>query len=369
MPSKLPNALISTISPHLTLGKSRLETLSLLIILLVNVRTVNLTHIASQFLATAKATSSYRRLQRFFQFVRLDEDCLARAVVTLSKVNPPWILCLDRTNWKLGKSNVNIEDAVHRHEAPSHSLDVDPARQTGQQQWCRAYRPDAALSGAFWRRIDPLSACRPRVHRAGMDRFPVADKVMFSIRVKANMAVVLETGRTHLLETLLRKRDGRTLLRKHEGRFATMPSNLGTPLRFACKELDNGELLIIVSNSENPSEALRVYKRRWFIECLFRDGKSGGLNMEDTHLTDLEKLSLLTAIVTLAMVWSYACARRKMGRRGIAKGPHGYLRKSWFRTGFDLLRNWILHSQDKAAEVWTTLWPNAKKPLQFVRVV
>ena len=108
MPSKLPNALISTLSPHLTLGKSRLETLSLLIILLVNVRTVNLTHIASQFSATAKATSSYRRLQRFFQFVRLDEDCLARAVVTLSKVNPPWILCLDRTNWKLGKSNVNI---------------------------------------------------------------------------------------------------------------------------------------------------------------------------------------------------------------------------------------------------------------------
>lgn len=199
--------------------------------------------------------------------------------------------------------------------------------------------------------------------------FLLRNKVIFSIRVKANMAVVLETGRTHLLETLLRKRDGRTLLRKHEGRFATMPSNLGTPLRFACKELDNGELLIIVSNSENPSEALRVYKRRWFIEYLFRDGKSGGLNMEDTHLTDLEKLSLLTAIVTLAMVWSYACARRKMGRRGIAKGPHGYLRKSWFRTGFDLLRNWILHSQDKAAEVWTTLWPNAKKPLQFVRVV
>lgn len=108
MPSKLPGALIETLSVHLTLSKSRLETLAGLIVLLVNVRTVNLTHIAAQFSSTAKAASSYRRLQRFFQFVRLDEDWLARAIIKLSKVNPPWILCLDRTNWKIGRSNVNI---------------------------------------------------------------------------------------------------------------------------------------------------------------------------------------------------------------------------------------------------------------------
>ncbi len=108
MSAKLPDTLISTLSIHLNLSKSRLETFAGLIILLVNVRTVNLTHVAAQFSATTKTGSSYRRLQRFFQFVRLDEDWFAKAVVRLSKVNPPWILALDRTNWKLGKSNVNI---------------------------------------------------------------------------------------------------------------------------------------------------------------------------------------------------------------------------------------------------------------------
>ena len=49
MPSKLSGTLISTLATHLTLSKSRLETLAGLIILLVNVRTANLTHIAATF--------------------------------------------------------------------------------------------------------------------------------------------------------------------------------------------------------------------------------------------------------------------------------------------------------------------------------
>ncbi len=126
-------------------------------------------------------------------------------------------------------------------------------------------------------------------------------------------------------------------LKKHGGRFATMSASAGTPLRFASKRLADGELLIVVTNSANPLEALRVYKKRWFIECLFGDGKSRGLNMQDTHMTKLEKLSLLIAVITLAMVGSYACAKKQIGRRSIKKAKHGYLRKSWFRTGFDLL--------------------------------
>ncbi len=127
------------------------------------------------------------------------------------------------------------------------------------------------------------------------------------------MYITLDTGRKYMLKTLLQKTAMHAFLRKHWGRLETMPESVGTPLRFACKRRPDGELIIIVANSKNPAEALRVYKKRWFIECLFKDSKSGGLNMEDTHMTDLEKLSLLTAIVTLAMVWAYACARKKNG--------------------------------------------------------
>lgn len=62
-----PGALVETLSAHLTLSKSPQQTLAGLIFLLVNVRMVILTQIASQFSATAKADSSYCHLQRFFQ--------------------------------------------------------------------------------------------------------------------------------------------------------------------------------------------------------------------------------------------------------------------------------------------------------------
>ncbi len=81
MSHRLPDTLMLTLSSHLELGQSRVQTLSWLIIGLINARTVNLSHVASQFAGAAQVSSSYRRLQRFFQHVQLDGDWLAVAPV------------------------------------------------------------------------------------------------------------------------------------------------------------------------------------------------------------------------------------------------------------------------------------------------
>ncbi len=83
MSHPLPDALVRTLSPHLELSKSRLETLAWLIAGMVVARTVNLSHLASQCSNKALVSSNYRRLQRFFQYVRLEGDWLAPAVVKL----------------------------------------------------------------------------------------------------------------------------------------------------------------------------------------------------------------------------------------------------------------------------------------------
>ncbi len=369
MNSKLPDTLIFTLTTHLDLSKSRIETLAGLIVLLVNVRSVNLTHVAAQFSATAKVASSYRRLQRFFQFARLDEDWLARAVIKLLKINAPWILCLDRTNWKIGKSNVNIlmlAVVTKRVRLPLMWTMLDKQGSSNSTERIALMQRYLDIFGPG--SIKYILADREFIGPQWIG-FLLQNKVLFSIRVKGKMYVTLDNGRTYLLENLLKKRCMWAFLRKHAGRFTTMPAAVGTPLRFACKGLKGGELLIIVTNSENPLEALRIYKRRWFIECMFADSKTRGLNMEDTGMSDLKKLSLLIAIVAIAMVWSYACASQELGRSSIPKAKHGYLRKSWFRTGFDLLRNWIFHDPNKAAEIWQNLWPKRKTGIKFVRVV
>jgi len=105
---KAITALALTLSPHVALSKTRLETLSLLIAAMISARTVNLSHIASERAGTVLIASIYRRLQRVFQHVALREDWSARLVVQLPGLSGPWHLCLDPTNWKIGKRDVNI---------------------------------------------------------------------------------------------------------------------------------------------------------------------------------------------------------------------------------------------------------------------
>ncbi len=52
-------------------------------------------------------------------------------------------------------------------------------------------------------------------------------------------------------------------------------------------------------------KALKAYRKRWRIECLFGDSKTRGLNREDTRLTQPAKLNTLLVFITLAMAWKY----------------------------------------------------------------
>lgn len=58
-------ALAETLQPRIDLGKSRLETLCLLVVGMVSARTVNLGHIACERPGSVLIASTWRRLQRF----------------------------------------------------------------------------------------------------------------------------------------------------------------------------------------------------------------------------------------------------------------------------------------------------------------
>lgn len=368
MSHHLPDTLTHTLSPHLELGKSRLQTLSWLIIGLVNARTVNLSHLASQCSGSAQVSSSYRRLQRFFQYVSLEGDWLALVVVKLMKIRPPWVLCLDRTNWKIGRHDVNIlmlAIATRRLRIPLMWTVLDKAGSSNQCERIALMRRYLGLFGS--NSIAWLLADREFIGGQWM-KFLLENNILFAIRVKENSVVYLNDGRGYQLKTLLRKPAGIKLLKSRSARLAAMDEGLGAPLSFAAKRLGDGEFLIVASNGPG-NKALTAYRQRWQIECLFGDSKTRGLNMEDTRLTQPVKLNTLLVIITLAMVWAYACATAIKGTKAIKTRAHGYRYKSWFRLGFDQLRKWILHQPETAAEIWKRLWPKRKGTFQTARVV
>jgi hypothetical protein len=92
------------------------------------------------------------------------------------------------------------------------------------------------------------------------------------------------------------------------------------------------ELHIIVSFNK-PHHAQEIYKERWQIETIFRALKTSGFNIEDTHLTDLDRVAKLLALVMVAFVWAYKAGIYLDKIRPINIKKHGRRAKSLFKYG------------------------------------
>lgn len=349
-------ALMGTLCRQFALSKSWLETLAVLVMGLAQSRTVNLTHLACHFPGRARHASSYRRLQRFFQHVRLDCDSLALLVVSMLNLSRPKCLALDRTNWKIGSSDVNIlmlAIVTRRFRVPllwsmiGHQGCSDADQRIALMQRYLALFPAET--------IEILLADREFVGARWMD-FLHENTIPFAIRVKGNMTLTMTGGKTRSFETLLRrKRTGASA--QWEGRLKGTSGATSQELRIAAKRLSSKEVLIIATNQPDARQALNRYRRRWGIECLFGDAKTRGLNLEDTRITNPHKLECLLVVVTLAITWAYRCATRAMGMKAIPRKTHGRRQKSWFRLGFDHLRQWIINDPPQAISAWCNTAP------------
>ena len=345
-------ALMGTLGRQFALSKSRLLTLSVLIMGLAQSRTVNLTHLASHFPGKATHASAYRRLQRFFQFVRLETDRTALLVVRMLDLERKKCLVLDRTNWKIGSTDVNIlmlAIVTRRFRVPllwsliGHQGNSDTDQRIALMRRYLALFPAAS--------IEFLLADREFVGTRWMD-FLNENNIPFVIRVKDDMTLTLADGHTWSLKTLLRKKRARSVPAIWQGRLNGTAGATKQVLNLAAKRLADDQWLIVATNQQEARQALNDYRRRWGIECLFADAKTRGLNLEDTRIRAAEKLDSLLVVVTLAVTWAYRCATRTMVMKAIPRKTHGRRQKSWFRVGLDALRRWIFNEPQRAIDAW-----------------
>ncbi|MFH6783101.1 IS4 family transposase [Methylobacterium sp. MA0201] len=314
----LRTTLVTSLSTHLVLRKSRLETLGTLIIALIHGRSVNLTHIASHCRGSACYTSKYRRLQRFSQHVRLDQAVIAALVVRMLNLARPKCLALDRTNGKIGRHDVNIlmlAIVTRRFRVPLFWTVLHNQGNSNTAQRIALLKQYLALfePGS----IEFLLAEREFIGAAWF-KFLIEAEIPFAIRVRSELTMSLPDGRPWSIESLLRNKRARRTIHTLD---LVLPDTALT-VKLAAKRLASGEWLIVMTNTAKPKRALQLYRRRWGIECLFGDAKARGLNLEDTHLTDPAKIELLVVILTLAMTWVYKTATATMGLRSIPRKAH-----------------------------------------------
>lgn len=101
-----------------------------------------------------------------------------------------------------------------------------------------------------------------------------------------------------------------------------------------------GDIVVLI-HSESIAEPWEIYRVRWEIEVLFKALKTGGFNLEDTHITDFDRFDTLLGVVAIA-----CCLAYRVGEFVTEVDPpklknNGYKPHSFIRYGIDCLREII----------------------------
>lgn len=307
---------------------------------LIQLRTVNLTELALVVQRQSQVFSSnYRRLQRFFERLDLDAALFAKIMIRFCD-KKDWVLCLDRTNWKFGKADINILVLAIAHK--NIAIPV---------LWC--FIPHRGNSNLGHRKailkrfIDLFGTARMRALTADREFVGNAwfswlkeNNIPFVIRIKSKMKIGRKQGElttaNHLINAL---KPGEIIVLEEERWITDQPDRLKLFVS-ACNNSD-GKLVIVLSNKDGP-DALDIYKRRWEIESLFGCLKTRGFNFEETHMCHEKKVNNLLIALSLAFVWSYKVGEWKNELTPIKLKAHKRKAHSLFRYGMDLVRQSLL---------------------------
>ncbi len=201
------------------------------------------------------------------------------------------MLYLDRTDWKIGRKDVNIlmlAVVAKRLRIPLLWTVLDKAATSNGAGRIASMQRYLALFGA-----SPVETPLGDREFIGADRIEclLKNDIPFALRVKETMTVERDNGqKLSLKASLCKRRIGATLKNRH-GRLTTLDEALGLPLRFAAKRIENRALPILATTLD-PQRALEACKKRWAIECPFGDVETRGFTLEDIRFSNPAKLTL-----------------------------------------------------------------------------
>ncbi|MBK8755204.1 MAG: transposase [Candidatus Competibacteraceae bacterium] len=102
--------------------------------------------------------------------------------------------------------------------------------------------------------------------------------------------------------------------------------------------------MLILASSKKGQQSVEYYKERWQIETLFSCLKSRGFHLEETHVTDPERIKRLLIIPVITFCWAHRIGEWQHDSvKPIKVKKHLRFSKSIFKTGLDFIRNAIFN--------------------------
>jgi Transposase DDE domain len=329
-----------TLGENVTWNKARINFLAKFTVALVQVKTVSLVQISSVMPGRAKPDSHYKRCQRFLRFFDLPFAEVAHLVIKLLGIQLPFVISIDRTDWYLGETPLNILMLSLVYKGVAFPLLWTVLEKKG----CSNTSERIALLEKYVKLFGKESLAFVTADREfiGRDwfRYLRRERLPFRLRIRENLKVTTARGSKKVAaRNLFRtQRAGEGVLLRGQRKV------LGEEVSLMGMRTPEGEY-VIVASSQHTDQILKDYALRWKIENLFGCLKTRGFCLEATHITEHERLEKLLALLTLAFCWADIAGQWLARTNPIKIKKHGRLAKSIFRHGFDYLRR-ILCNQD-----------------------
>jgi len=295
--------------------KRRLPFLGNLISSIIKSRSVNMQKVAENIEGEAETMSNYRRIQRLFKDQDFDYNNTARMLAGILPNNEKWTLTLDRTNWKIGKKNVNIlvlavaykgmaiplfwEFLKKNKEEDDKNINEGKRGNSNTTERINIMKKFIEVFGK--EKIEVLTADREFIGKEWF-KYLIDEDIPLVIRIKKNTKLENIFFDVENIDALFKNI-------KYDEFYGYGKADIfNTELHIGgIQSKKSKEPLILVSNRKMKKETLKIYKKRWEIETLFSALKSRGFNFEETKITDSYKIEKLMALLSICFVWTIRC--------------------------------------------------------------
>lgn len=254
-------------------------------------------------------------------------------MLRLLKIEPKYTIAIDRTEWQLGKHCVNVLLLSITYK----SLSIPVFWTVFNEKGCSDNAERREILEKFIvqfgiRSIRFVTADREFCSKEWLT-FLIEKKIAYRLPIKANHQITNARG-----EPIRASRLCRTLKIGERLELKGVRKLWNQQVYAAvCKKEDGDNVLLI--SSEQSGKILIEYGERWKIETLFGVLKTRGFRLEDTHLTEPERVSKLLSLLTIAVSWAILAGELESQATPLKIKKHGNLEKSIFRLGFESLRN------------------------------
>jgi hypothetical protein len=286
------------------MNRARIKFFGLFICALCKLQTVCFEKLATAFETDAQAGSSLRRIQRFMAHYALDTDLIARMIFKMLPHKPPYFLAMDRTNWKFGETNINVLTLGITYQGVAFPLLMLMLDKRGNSDTPERIAIINRYIKLFGREtIDCIVADREFVGENWM-AYLNRRKIRYYIRIRENF-IIEDPRNGKKIKAFVMFSDLKCGQTRCNQRIYRVNGQLCYLSASKVKDKAGKPEFQILISFNQPHKAQEAYKERWQIETAFRGLKTSGFNIENTHLTDLERIEKLFTIVMLAFTWAY----------------------------------------------------------------